>query len=83
MGVVDPHDNQIWQGRIVVGIIETTHIASFPALPLLAKINLEKLRDRKVWYNLPREQPHAFGWRGRNVDDVDKVGQTAHALFTM
>ena len=48
------------------------------------KIKLEKLRDRKVWYNLPRprEQPHAFGWRGRNVDDVDIVGQTAHARFT-
>jgi len=57
-------------------------VASFPALPLLAKIKLEKLRDRKVWYNLPREQPHAFGWRGRNVDDVDIVGQTAHARFT-
>ena len=57
-------------------------VASFPALPLLAKIKLEKLRERKVWYNLPREQPQAFGWRGRNVDDVDIVGQTAHARFT-
>ena len=34
---------------------------------------------RPVWYNLSREKPHAFGWRGRNVDDVDIVGQTAHA----
>ena len=62
------------------GPVSCLLLASFPALPLLAKIKLEKLRDRKVWYT--REQPHAFGWRGRNVDDVDIVGQTAHARFT-
>ena len=28
----------------------TAYLASFPALPLLAKIKLEKLRDRKTYH---------------------------------
>ena len=57
-------------------------LASFPGLPLLAKIKRKKVRERKAWENLSREEPHAFCRRGRNIDDVVQIVKVPTRCFT-